>query len=57
MQVKWSKLLAKTSIWLCTEVALNGVGLGDLANYSEFMRHSRMGLQWSTELISLVINV
>jgi hypothetical protein len=57
MQVKWSKLLVKTSIWLCTEVALNGVGLGDLANYSEFMLHTRSGLQWGTELISLVINV
>ncbi len=57
MQVKWSKLLVKTSIWVCTEVALNGAGLGDLANYSEFMQHSRIGLAWGTELISLVINV
>jgi hypothetical protein len=57
MQFKWSKLLTKTSIWLCTEVALNGVGLGDLANYGEFVRHSQMGLAWGTELIALVTNV
>jgi hypothetical protein len=53
MQIKWSSLLVKTGIWLCTEVMLNGAGLGDLANYGEFIQHSRSTVELGTALISL----
>jgi hypothetical protein len=57
MQIKWSSLLLKTGIWLCTEVMLNGAGLGDLANYGEFIQHSRETVELGTALISLVSSI
>ncbi len=57
MRLKWSNLLMKTGIWLCTEVVLNGAGLGDLANYGEFIQHSRNTVELGTTLISLVSGV
>lgn len=54
MRIKWSNLLVKTGIWLCTEVMLNSAGLGDLANYGEFIQHSRDTVELGTALISLV---
>ncbi len=57
MPLKWSNLLMKTGIWLCTEVVLNGAGLGDLANYGEFIQHSRNTVELGTALISLVTSV
>ncbi len=37
MNVRWQKLLVKTSFWLATEIILNLVGIDDLADYSEFI--------------------
>ena len=37
MNVRWRKLLVKTSFWLATEIILNLVGIDDLADYSEFI--------------------
>ena len=37
MNVKWKRLLVKIIIWLTAEIALNLVGLDDLADYSEFI--------------------
>ncbi|MGB3758239.1 MAG: hypothetical protein WBA07_17985 [Rivularia sp. (in: cyanobacteria)] len=37
MNIRWQKLLVKTSFWLATEIILNLVGIDDLADYSEFI--------------------
>lgn len=37
MNVRWRKLLVKTSFWLATEIILNLIGIDDLADYSEFV--------------------
>ena len=37
MKVHWQKLLVKLTIWLVAEIALNLIGLDDLADYSEFI--------------------
>ena len=37
MQVRWKKLLIRTTFWLVVEVSLNCLGLDDMADYSEFV--------------------
>ena len=37
MNVKWRKLLVKGSMWLTLEIALNCVGIDDIADYSEYV--------------------
>lgn len=37
MQVKWKKLLAKTVVWLASEILLNFLEIDNLADYSEFI--------------------
>lgn len=37
MQVRWKKLLAKTTVWLAAEIFLNLLGVDYLADYSEFL--------------------
>lgn len=44
MQIQWSKLLLKTAVWFCAEIALTYVGLDDLADYSEFVFQDRQAL-------------
>ena len=41
MNVRWQKLLVKTSFWLATEIVLNLIGIDDLADYSEFLLQDR----------------
>ncbi len=41
MNVRWRKLLVKTSFWLATEILLNLIGIDDLADYSEFVFENR----------------
>ncbi len=57
MQVQWPQLFLRTSVWLCTEIALTFLGLDDLADYSEFVFQNR---GWSPGLsspICLVVSV
>lgn len=37
MKTQWKSILAKTTIWLATEIVLNLVGLDNIADYSEFV--------------------
>lgn len=37
MNVRWKKLLVRTTIWLFVELWLNFLGLDDVADYSEFI--------------------
>ncbi|MDJ0590055.1 MAG: hypothetical protein QNJ72_08695 [Pleurocapsa sp. MO_226.B13] len=37
MNVRWQKLLVKTSLWLTTEIWFNFLGIDNLADYSEFI--------------------
>ena len=37
INVKWRKLIIKGSMWLTLEVALNLIGLDDIADYSEYI--------------------
>ncbi|WP_019503503.1 hypothetical protein [Pleurocapsa sp. PCC 7319] len=37
MQVKWKKLIVKTTVWLFIEVLFSFLGLDNLADYSEFV--------------------
>jgi hypothetical protein len=55
MKILQSKLLVKVAVWLCAELALNLVGLDDLADYSEFLATNRLWLPAPEALISLVI--
>ena len=41
MNVRWRKLLLKTSFWIATEILLNLIGIDDLADYSEFVFENR----------------
>ncbi|MEA5594648.1 hypothetical protein [Rivularia sp. UHCC 0363] len=41
MNIRWQKLLVKTSFWLATEIILNLVGIDDLADYSEFVYENK----------------
>ncbi|AFY58444.1 hypothetical protein Riv7116_6088 [Rivularia sp. PCC 7116] len=41
MNVRWQKLLVKTSFWLATEIILNLIGIDDLADYSEFVYENK----------------
>lgn len=37
MQAQWKHVLIKTTIWLAAEVALNLLGVDNLADYGEFV--------------------
>ena len=37
MNVRWQKLLVKTTLWLVAEIWLNFLGIDNLADYSEFI--------------------
>ncbi len=37
MNVRWKKLLVKTTLWLVAEIWLNFLGIDNLADYSEFI--------------------
>ena len=37
MNIKWRQLLLKGSLWLTVEIALNCMGLDDIADYSEYV--------------------
>jgi hypothetical protein len=37
MQVKWSKMVIKLTVWLTAEILLSLVGLDNLADYGEFI--------------------
>lgn len=37
MNVRWKKLLFKTTFWLATEVCFTLIGIDDLVDYSEFI--------------------
>ena len=37
MNVRWQKLLVKTTLWLIAEIWLNFLGMDNLADYSEFI--------------------
>lgn len=37
MNVRWKKLLFKTTFWIATEICFNLIGIDDLVDYSEFV--------------------
>ncbi len=37
MNVRWKKLLLKTTFWLATEICFTLIGIDDLVDYSEFI--------------------
>ncbi len=39
MNVKWSKLVLKTIIWLSAEMYLTAIGLDNMADYGEFVQY------------------
>lgn len=40
--VRWRKFLVKGTFWLSTELMLGVIGIDTLADYSEFLTHSRV---------------
>jgi hypothetical protein len=40
--VRWRKFLVKGTFWLSTELMLGVIGMDTLADYSEFLTHSRV---------------
>ncbi|AFZ37686.1 hypothetical protein Sta7437_4212 [Stanieria cyanosphaera PCC 7437] len=54
MNVKWKKLLFKTTIWLVAEISLNSLGLDSLADYSEFLFERTMIMPNTMDIIFLV---
>ena len=47
MNVRWKKLLIKTTLWLIAEIWFNFLGIDNLVDYSEFIfeRHEIVQLQ------------
>ena len=47
MNVRWKKLLVKTTFWLVAEIWFGFLGIDNLADYSEFVfdRHEIVQLQ------------
>ena len=41
MNIRWQKLLVKTSFWLATEIILNLIRIDDLADYSEIVYENK----------------
>lgn len=39
--VRWRKFLVKGTFWLSTELMLGLIGMDTVADYSEFLAHSR----------------
>ena len=37
MNVRWKKLLLKTTFWLATEICFTLIGIDDLVDYCEFV--------------------
>ena len=37
MNVRWKKLLVKTTLWLVAEIWFNYLAIDDLSDYSEFI--------------------
>lgn len=37
MNVRWKKLLVKTTLWLVAEIWFNSIGIDDLVDYGEFI--------------------
>ena len=48
MNVRWKKLLLKTTFWLATEICFTLIGIDDLVDYSEFI----FGRQEIVQLLS-----
>ncbi len=55
MEIRWSKLLLKAGVWICTEVWLTCLGLDDLADYSEFILQSQNTYQALGHTVCLVM--
>jgi hypothetical protein len=49
--VKWKKLLLKTTVWLVAEISLNFLGLDNLADYSEFLFERTMIMTNTMDII------
>ncbi len=43
--IRWKKLLARTTLWLVAEISLNFIGIDDLADYSEFIFERNLVVQ------------
>lgn len=41
MRMKWKTLITKVAVWILLELILNLLGLDNLADYSEFLFHTR----------------
>ncbi len=55
MEVRWSTLILKISVWFCAEVTLTALGLDDLADYGEFMSRDRPQLMAAPVQVALVV--
>ncbi|MGF1542242.1 MAG: hypothetical protein ACFCU5_17660 [Pleurocapsa sp.] len=42
MNIKWSKLILKTIIWLSAEMYLTAIGLDNMADYGEFVQYKAL---------------
>ena len=52
MRLRKQNLLIKLTLWLLVEIALNVLGLDELADYSEFLlHHSVASRTYETQLI------
>lgn len=40
--VRWRMLLTKGAVWLSSEIMLGMIGMDTMADYSEFLMHSRV---------------
>ena len=47
MNVRWKKLLVKTTLWLVAEIWFNSLGIDNLVDYGEFVfaRHEIVQMQ------------
>ncbi|MEM8718864.1 MAG: hypothetical protein AAGE84_06090 [Cyanobacteria bacterium P01_G01_bin.39] len=51
MNVRWKKLLLKTTLWLVAEIWVNSLGIDSLVDYSEFI-FARHEIAFTADLYS-----
>ena len=50
--IRWQKLLVKTTVWLVAEILLTLLGIDHLADYSEFVFEKNIIVLISTNYLS-----
>jgi hypothetical protein len=50
IKLQWQKICLKIAFWLCVEIILTLIGMDNIADYSEFILHSKSAHQYNSLL-------